>query len=162
SMEDWRSIQAEAVLMAGGGHYRLTSRSRRGLVRPPAHRKFGPPKVGDDPTARQVVAEVAERCGGTIGASVNGVAIAAEPPIVPEGRGGHARHRKAGREPIAHGTARRRRKNAVHLLRRRDVCLEVTDDTLQRKTAGVDGILACEEEVLAKHEGDSRKELHPH
>src|SRR5712691_12777195 len=126
-MEDRRSVQAESILLAGGSQYRLTGRGRRGLVRPPAHREFGPPEVGHDPTAGQVVAEVAEPRRGGFGragiarASVDGVAIAADPPIVPEIRSGDAGHVKAGGETIAHGAARRGSENAVLPLRRRDV-----------------------------------------
>src|SRR5258708_14094849 len=65
-MENRRSIQAESVLRAGGGHYRLAGRGRRGLVRPPAHREFGPPEVGHDPTAGQVIAEVGEWGAGPL------------------------------------------------------------------------------------------------
>src|SRR5713226_6934738 len=164
-MEDRRSVQAESVLLAGGGQYRLAGRGRRGLVRPPAHREFGPPEVGHDPTAGQVVAEVAEsgrggrRFAGIARASVNGVAIAADPPIVPESRGGHAGHRKAGRETVAHGAAWRGSQNAVYALRWGDVSLQDTEDVLQGKTTGVEGVGPGEEEVLVQHEGDDRKEL---
>src|SRR5712691_10982441 len=164
-MEDRRPVQAESVLLAGGSHYRLAGRGRRGLVRAPAHREFGPPEVGHDPTAGQVVAEVAEPrrggCGraGIARASVNGVAIAADSPIVPEIRGGDAGHGKAGCETIAHGAARRWSQNAVHPLRRCDVSLEDTEYVLQGKTTGVDAAGAGEEEVLVQHEGDDGKEL---
>src|SRR5258708_2114956 len=96
AMEDRSPVQAESVLLAGGGQYRWTGRGRRGLVRPAAHRELGPPEVGDDPAAGQVVAEVAEYgIGGDHlrgiprdSASVEAVAIAAESPVVSETRGG--------------------------------------------------------------------------
>src|SRR6266568_1479762 len=159
AMEDRGPVQAESVLLAGGGQYRLTGRGRRGLVRPAAHRELAPPEVSDDPAARQVVAEVAEYgIGGDhlLGilrdpASVEAVAIAAEPPVVSEGRGGHAGHVKTGRETVAHAAARRGSENAVHALLRRDVSLEGTDDVLQHKAARVDVVV---EEVLVEHERD--------
>src|SRR5207247_5899586 len=65
-------------------------------------RILGPPEVGDNPRAQQVVAEITERAGRAVGAAINSIAIARNPPVMPEVRGFH------GKEPVTGILAQRK------------------------------------------------------
>src|SRR5215472_17392505 len=109
------------------------------------------PKVGDDPHAQQVIAEITEW-----GTTVNWSPVRGKSPVVPERGRCHTGHRKTRLRPIPHGSAGRRRKNAVGQdLLVRGVRLEVADDIDHLDPPGV---RRAREETLIQHEGDDGNE----
>src|SRR3989442_106581 len=104
-MENRGSVQAVAVRRSRLRPHRVTGCGRGyGMTVDvgTTNRILGPPEVGDNPCAQQVVAEITERAGRAVRAAINSIAIARNPPVMPEVRSFH------GKEPVAGILAQRK------------------------------------------------------